>query len=344
MAFKSSVITFMCKICCRTKYNPYILRSFVTKKSFEEKSIEQVYKPEDEVKILNILNTFTEEQLRQEKHLIYPLVDQIVEYRSKIGPFTTLTDLKKVKGVGPHRFKEICEKFLSDTVQASQKKNTGTKARTEKPVESYFSPVIKPEILKTISSVTSVTVCLDAIYFTTMDRDLNVSNWSHVMLTGSDLQQQTAPKILEQALAVVEALPSSNFYLFETRFSRRFSLSHIDVFMFVAQLQMALVTLLNKEFKETLQHNVYYVSDVFTRKAFGLNVGGEQVSGRHILKLIEDNQYTDVVSVPPELWRNYYNMETSLYKERYCSCLLVALGFFQHFFSKSIYKNSSPPA
>ncbi|KAH9512867.1 hypothetical protein Btru_036795 [Bulinus truncatus] len=260
----------------------------------------------------------------------------ICEHRSKFGPFLTLEELKKVKGVGLGRFKEICEKFHSDPIISAPEKNI--KSKSEKPLRSFFSPELKPELLKDISTATSVSVCADAVYFASLSKDLEVLNWNHIMLNDSESHKQSAPKILEQALTIVEKLPCSSVYLMETRSPRKMSLGYIQMLMFICQLQMALVTLLNRDLNLTHQHKVYHVSDTFSVKAFGLNVGGERVSGGHIIKLIEDNQYSDAVSIHPNLWKHFHGIENSLYKERYSNCLLLGLAFFQHFCNKNMFQ------
>lgn len=51
---------------------------------------------------------------------------------------------------------------------------------------------------QTVSTVTSLEVCVDSVCYATMSRDLQVTEWSHVDLTGSNQQKQTPAQILEQ--------------------------------------------------------------------------------------------------------------------------------------------------
>lgn len=94
---------------------------------------------------------------------------------------------------------------------------------------------------------------------------------------------------------------------------------------------MAMQTLINKDIKTSNKHRVFYASNTFVSKKFDLVVGGERISGQHIVKQIEDEQYPEQVHVPPELWRRYKKLEIPLIQERYCKCFLLSLAFCQSF-------------
>jgi len=60
------------------------------------------YQPE----VLNI-NTATTDELTSLKGIGPLLASRIVEYRRSNGAFRETEDLKKVKGIGPHKFKDV---------------------------------------------------------------------------------------------------------------------------------------------------------------------------------------------------------------------------------------------
>ncbi|CAL1543369.1 unnamed protein product [Lymnaea stagnalis] len=321
----------------RQGQDQFAYRCFVSKSKFQE--ITDDVKFEDEEKILNRLNNFTSEQFRHQMQVTFALSEELCKHREANGPYLTLLDLKKVKSVGPQRFIELCNRLKSEPLEApsgNSAKKERIKQKSEIPAEKYFTPEPDSEFLKSISTVTSLAVCIDGVYYTHMSKDLKVHDWNHIALPGSDHHKLPAFQILQQALSIVDKLPKSSIYLNESSFHRKPNPANMPSLIFIAQLQMALQVLLNKDLKETQQHKVFAVKNTFIIKALDLRVGGERISGQHIIKLIEDEQYHDKVSMDPELWQHYHMLANQILRERYSNCLLMALVFWQKFVNKSL--------
>ncbi|XP_005108523.1 transcription elongation factor, mitochondrial [Aplysia californica] len=283
---------------------------------------------EEKGNVLHCLNNLTTEEMRRVfrsgKSLSATIAFEICQHREENGLFSCLEDLNKVKKVGLKTFSAVCENFRKGVDEVELQR--GSLDRDLK----YFSPLLSPEFVKTIDDVTCIEICIDSAYFSTVNKDLEVTDWDHLPLLGSHYQKQTAAEILEQAHDIVSCLPKSSVYVIESRVARRLTPSYMQLLLFVSRLQMAVQTLINVDLPTTGQHKLFNVKDSFTIKAFDLRVGGERVSSQHVVKCIEDGTFEENVEIEPMLWKRYHRQPTDIFKERYASCLLVSLGFCRH--------------
>lgn len=137
---------------------------------------------------------------------------------------------------------------------------------------------------------------------------------------------------------MVQQLPKSDVYVFESKIHRYTSLRVVPYITNLRILEAMLVTLLNSELATTGQHHAFFLKANSVMRFFHLAVGGERVSGQHILRELQKsvaeesdgntNSAVTDVQVPPALWDQYL-MEQSLGQERLANCFLLAVAFYK---------------
>jgi len=83
------------------------------------------------------INKATFEELESLPGIGPKIAKEIVEYRERFGPFKSLEDLLKVKGIGPKRL-EILKKYLKVDKDVSQISEENKKHDEKRSVEIYY--------------------------------------------------------------------------------------------------------------------------------------------------------------------------------------------------------------
>ncbi|HYY24899.1 MAG TPA: helix-hairpin-helix domain-containing protein [Candidatus Udaeobacter sp.] len=92
------------------------------------------------------INTATKEELTSLRGIGEKRAQDIINYRTKNGPFKTVDDLEKVPGIGPGLMKRIrpqittTGKTTTDKSQDDTKTNAGDSAKTTKPDTKKAEP------------------------------------------------------------------------------------------------------------------------------------------------------------------------------------------------------------
>lgn len=83
------------------------------------------------------LNRATFEELESLPGIGPKIAKEIIEYRERFGPFKSLEDLLKIKGIGPKRF-EILKKYLKVDKDVSQISEENKKHNEKGSVDIYY--------------------------------------------------------------------------------------------------------------------------------------------------------------------------------------------------------------
>ncbi|KAK7506441.1 hypothetical protein BaRGS_00002553 [Batillaria attramentaria] len=169
-----------------------------------------------------------------------------------------------------------------------------------------------------------------------MSRDLTLESWNTVPLLSKPFHKVDHVLFLEKLLQVVEQLPKSDVYVFESKIYRYTSLRVVPFLTNLRILEAMLVTLLNSQLAITGQHHAFFLKPNSVMRFFNLAVGGERVSGQHILRDLqrsvhEDSGNTSMVAdveVPAGLWEQYWQ-EQSIGQEKLANCFLLAVAFYK---------------
>lgn len=139
-----------------------------------------------------------------------------------------------------------------------------------------------------------------------------------------------------QLLQVVERLPKAEVYVMESKIYRYTSLRVVPYLTNVRILEAMLVTLLNPDLATSGQHRTYFLKPNSVMRFFKLAVGGERVSGQHIVQELQRSHWGEQgpeslvadVDVSQPLWEQFL-CEKSLGQERLTNCLLLAVAFYK---------------
>lgn len=125
-------------------------------------------------------------------------------------------------------------------------------------------------------------------------------------------------------------LPEADIYLLENRIFRYPSLRVVPFITALRILEAIVITLLNKDYQETENHNVYMIKPHSVAGHFNLNIGGERVSGQHIVRDIINRSSTlaGQVTVNNEHADYFLGLEHQN-QESLSRALLLSILFYQ---------------
>ena len=101
-----------------------------------------------------------------------------------------------------------------------------------------------------------------------------------------------------------------------------------------------LSVLLNKDFSVTQTHKVYTTPSRTISRFFGLSMGGERVSGQHIVRDIinKSSEIVGDVELPQACWDTYQHLK-SVEQENYANSLLLGIAFYKLLILQTHYEN-----
>ncbi|XP_046569706.1 transcription elongation factor, mitochondrial-like isoform X3 [Haliotis rubra] len=129
---------------------------------------------------------------------------------------------------------------------------------------------------------------------------------------------------------IKDKLPEADIYVMERKVFRNINPRMVPFLFNMKILDAMLFTLLNSDFESSVDHKIYMVAPTLVSQFFGLSVGGERVSGQHVLQDIERMQ-SDVasdVNIPYARWDTFKNLN-NVQKEKYANSLLLGVAFYK---------------
>jgi hypothetical protein len=140
-----------------------------------------------------------------------------------------------------------------------------------------------------------------------------------------------------QLLQVTKNLPKADLYTMESKIHRYTSLRVVPYLTNQRILEAMLVTILNSNLSQTGQHSVFFLKPNSVMRFFKLAVGGERVSGQHIVKDLQRgvpnnerdaNSLVSDIDIDTTLWHKYLDAK-SMGQERLTNVLLLAVAFYR---------------
>ncbi|XP_064594624.1 transcription elongation factor, mitochondrial-like isoform X2 [Liolophura sinensis] len=307
-------------------HNATCLLQFITSKAKEnEAMLDAAYTDEEKANILDCFNKCSETELMFTKQLNKVKASAVVSYRSKYGNFDNLSTVLKVPGIGILGLQKLCSTLKDKNALAVQKLKHLSAVET---VRCY--PNLAKSECKAVDSIISLELQADRLSWVKMNRDLEVEQWRQSVLFDKPYPRFDHVIYLNQVQDFVSSLPSCSLYTLENKQLRVPSLKVVPLIVNLKCLETMLITVLNNDVSDAKKHRVHLIKPTMISRYFNLLVGGERVSGQHVVRDIllgQSEIVTDVV-IPAKLRDSYFRHE-SFEQERLSSCLLQAIAFLK---------------
>ncbi|XP_034059433.1 transcription elongation factor, mitochondrial [Gymnodraco acuticeps] len=307
------------------------LNASITSPSCDEpnRSLDACYTSEQKDTILQMLNNASPSELAGVKLLRGRKSVNIVEYRTKNGPFKTL---ESVVNVPLLKHKSAVTVFNSILYPGKREGNG----------KIQLARFIKPEVdrswLEKADAIVSIVCGTNKIAWAHVDREMMVLDWHELECPHFLKKTYLASTYLNDVSAVLKILPSANFYIIE-----KCSISVQNTALFPIMTHMRTVEAMLFSLLEP--RNLAQDSNIppkalnMMRSAVGrhfeLMVGDSRTSGAQIVrKLMSDSVTKDLprINFPPNLlmkYRNAFQMSSQGEGEELCNALLQAVAFYE---------------
>uniref|UniRef100_A0A8C2WR66 Transcription elongation factor, mitochondrial n=1 Tax=Cyclopterus lumpus TaxID=8103 RepID=A0A8C2WR66_CYCLU len=295
----------------------------------DNRSLDACYTYEQRVVILQLLNTGTQSELAAVKLLRGRKSLNIVEYRTKHGPFRTLESVVKVPLLKHKSAVTVFNSILNPV-------------KKERKVRIQLAKFIRPEVdrswLEEASNVVSLVCGTDKIAWAHVDRGMAVLDWQELDCPNFLKGSYMASAYLNDVSAAVALLPPADFYIIE---KSSISIQNTTLFPILAHMRTVeamLFTLLeprNVPPESNIPPRVLNMMRTAVGRHFGLMVGESRTSGAQTVRqlMIESvTQKLPRINFPPELLmrhRNSFQMGSRRGGEELCDALLQAVTFYE---------------
>ncbi|KAI1896773.1 hypothetical protein AGOR_G00098270 [Albula goreensis] len=291
-----------CTCCWRSRISTPdfdLLTSTLSSKICEDegKSLDSRYTAEQRAVILQLLNTGTENELARVKLLKGQKSVNIVEYRTKNGPFK---DLESVVNVPLLKHKTAMVAFNSILHPVEKKERRKPKIQLVK----FIKPEVDRKMLEEAGCIVSIVYGTDKIAWAHLDRGLTVLDWQqescHSFMKGVYL----ASAYLNDISSVVSRIPQADLFVVEKS-------------------------------EPGAPPKVINMVRAAVGRHFGLMVGEARTSGiQTVRQMMTDSatQKTPRVSFPHDLlvrYRNAFHLGSRKHGEELCDALLQAVAFYE---------------
>lgn len=135
-----------------------------------------------------------------------------------------------------------------------------------------------------------------------------------------------------QVKKFLEQLPAASLYIMENKVYRYTNIRIVPFITNLRILEAVIMTMLNG----ADENKIYLMKSQTLSNFFNLSVGGERVSGKHIVQDIIDRESTmaDGVVLPSHLV-NVYLKYDAVQQDKFASCLLLAIAVYKLIILKS---------
>ncbi|XP_018567783.1 uncharacterized protein LOC108908277 [Anoplophora glabripennis] len=310
------------------------------------------FTPEEQQKVLSILNSSNLEQLASFS-VSQSRIKNLESWRTKKGPFRSLNEVLEVDGLGEKVLEKICENIINyNTDETTIKKNNGINKR----LKQLVSPPIPPNVVNKIQSTVGIHLGPMGISWAKLSRVQNeLNNWNS--LDFSTLPKKMLPtETFGLAIRVLQKLPPGDIYILEATPSMSpqatAQVSAITTYNQQLELTSMLIALLNTSIRhntslqntETLpiENIVYHLRTRIPARLFRTLVGNERVSAlTKVTELVQNDGKLNHFSLPctpvnvKEQLKNAFLSQTPASKELLGQALMLVVSFMD----LCVYKN-----
>lgn len=293
------------------------------------RTLDAYYTSEQRHAILELLNTATSEELARVKLLRGRKSVNIVDYRTKNGPFTTLESVVNVP-----LLKHKSAVVVFDSILNPVKK--------EKKVRIQLAKFIRPEVdrawLEEANSIVSVVCGTNKIAWAHVNRGMMVLDWQELECPNFLKGTYMAFAYLHDVSSVVAVLPPADFYIIE---KPNIGVQNTALFPVMAHMRtveamlFALLEPRNSPKDSNIPPRVLNMMRTAVGRHFGLIVGESRTSGAETVQQLMTQSMTQKlprINIPQELlvkYQNFFQMGKRRAGEELCDALLQAVAFYE---------------
>lgn len=295
----------------------------------DSKPLDDCYTSEQRDTILRLLNTATQAELAGVKLLRGRKSLNIVEYRTKNGPFKSLESVVNVPLL-KHKSAVIVFNSILNPVKKERK------------VKIQLAKFIRPEVdrswLEDASSIVSLICGTNKIAWAHVDRGMTVQDWQQLECPNFLKGTYMASAYLTDVSAVVDLLPSADFYIIE---KPSISVQNTALFPVMAHLRtveamlFALLEPRNSQPESNIPPRVLNMMRIAVGRHFGLMVGESRTSGAQTVRQLMTESVTQKfprINFPSEMlvkYRNSFQMGSRRGGDELGDALLQAVAFYE---------------
>ncbi|CAG5937803.1 unnamed protein product [Menidia menidia] len=291
--------------------------------------LDAYYTSEQRDIILQLLNNAPPSELACIKLLRGRKSLNIVEYRTKNGPFKTLESVVNVPLL-KHKSAVVVFNSILNPV------------KKEKKVRIQLAKFIRPEVdrswLEDANSIVSIVCGTNKIAWAHVDRGMMVLDWQQLDCPNFLKGAYMASSYLNDVSSAVALLPSADFYLIE---KPSISVQNTTLFPIMAHMRaveamlFALLEPKTSPPESNIPPRVLNMMRTAVGRHFGLMVGESRTSGAQTVRKLMTESVTQKLprlNFPQELlvrYRNYFQMGSRRGGEELCDALLQAVAFYE---------------
>ncbi|XP_029295080.1 transcription elongation factor, mitochondrial [Cottoperca gobio] len=295
----------------------------------DNRSLDDCYTSEQRDSILQLLNTASPLEMTDVKLLRGRKSVNIVEYRTKNGPFKTLESVVNVPLLKHKSAVTVFNSILNPV-------------KKEKKVRIQWAKFIRPEVdrswLEEANTIVSLVCGTNKIAWAHVDRGMTVLEWQELVCPNFLRGTYMASAYLSDVSAVLTLLPSADFYIIE---KSSMSVQNTALFPVMAHMRtveamlFALLERRNLPPESNFPPRVLNMMRMAVGRHFELVVGESRTSGAQAVRQLMAQSVTQKlprINFSPELlvkYRNYFQMGSRREGEELCDALLQALAFYE---------------
>ncbi|KAJ8001925.1 hypothetical protein DPEC_G00174470 [Dallia pectoralis] len=302
----------------------------------DDRSLDAFYTSEQRAVILQRLNNATVSELAVVKLLRGRKCVNIVEYRTRVGPFTNLESVTKVPLLKHKSAVTVFNSILNPPRKTESGKQKFQPAR-------FIRPEVEKTWLEEANSIVSIVCGINKIAWAHVDQGMNVLEWKQEDCLNFLKGTYMASAYLDDISTVVSHFPKTDFFVVE-----KSSISLQNTTLYPVMAHMRTVEAMLFALLEPSYHHHHHVRpDITTRpkvlnmiraatgRHFDLMVGESRTSGAQVVRrLMTESVYRKVprVRFPRGLllkYRNAFQMGRRDNGEELCDALLQAVAFYE---------------
>ncbi|XP_024003623.1 transcription elongation factor, mitochondrial isoform X1 [Salvelinus sp. IW2-2015] len=297
----------------------------------DDKSLDAYYTSEQRDIILQLLNNAAESELAAVKLLRGRKSVNIVEYRTRNGPFKNLESVINVPLL-KHKSAVIVFNSILNPPEKKEKRK----------VKIQLAKFIRPEVERTwldeANSIVSIVCGVNKIAWAHMDRGMNVLEWKHEDCHNFLKGTYMASAYLDDISIVVSNLPKADFFVVEKPSISLQNTALYPVMAHMRTVEAMLFALLEPRYTQpdiTAPPKVLNMMRTAVGRHFGLMVGDSRTSGAQAVQRMMTESVTQKiprVTFPHNLlvkYRNSFQMGGRSRGEELCDAMLQAVAFYE---------------